>query len=76
MGEVFVAVQRRPVQRTVALKLIKRGMDSKEVLARFNAERQALATMSHPNIAKILDGGTTEAGRPYFVMELVKGGSS
>lgn len=73
MGVVYVAEQKEPVRRQVALKIIKPGMDSKEVLARFDAERQALATMSHPNVAKILDGGTTEAGRPYFVMALVKG---
>lgn len=73
MGVVYVAEQQEPVRRHVALKIIKPGMDSKEVLARFDAERQALATMSHPNIAKILDGGTTQAGRPFFVMELVKG---
>src|SRR5205823_8300823 len=73
MGEVWMAEQRDPVKRLVALKLIKPGMDSKAVLARFEAERQALAMMDHPNIAKVLDGGTTESGRPYFVMELVKG---
>ncbi len=73
MGSVWMAEQRDPVKRLVAVKLIKPGMDSKAVLARFEAERQALALMDHPNIAKILDGGTTEAGRPYFVMELVKG---
>ena len=63
----------QPVRRTVALKLIKAGMDSRQVLARFEAERQALALMDHPNIAKVFDAGTTDAGRPYFVMELVKG---
>lgn len=73
MGAVYVAEQTEPVRRKVALKLIKPGMDSKAVIARFEAERQALAMMSHPNIAKILDAGTTEQGRPYFVMELVKG---
>jgi eukaryotic-like serine/threonine-protein kinase len=73
MGAVFVAVQAPPMERKVALKIIKPGMDSREVLARFEAERQALALMDHPNIAKVLDGGTTAAGRPYFVMELVKG---
>jgi non-specific serine/threonine protein kinase/serine/threonine-protein kinase len=73
MGSVWVAEQSQPVRRKVALKLIKAGMDSKAVLARFEAERQALALMDHPNIAKVLDGGTTENGRPYFVMELVKG---
>ena len=73
MGEVWVADQLEPIRRRVALKLIKPGMDSKTVLARFEAERQALALMDHPNIAKVLDAGTTEDGRPYFVMELVKG---
>ncbi|HEY1376349.1 MAG TPA: serine/threonine-protein kinase, partial [Gemmataceae bacterium] len=73
MGTVWMAEQRQPVKRLVALKLIKPGMDSRAVLARFEAERQALALMDHPNIAKVLDGGTTETGRPYFVMELVKG---
>ncbi|QDV26786.1 serine/threonine-protein kinase [Aureliella helgolandensis] len=73
MGVVYVAEQQEPVRRHVALKIIKPGMDSREILARFDAERQALAMMSHPNIAKILDGGATEAGRPFFVMELVKG---
>ncbi len=73
MGTVWVAEQLQPVRRKVALKLIKAGMDSKSVLARFEAERQALAIMDHPNIAKVLDGGLTETGRPYFVMEYVKG---
>jgi serine/threonine protein kinase len=73
MGTVFVAQQDRPIRRKVALKLIKPGMDSKSVVARFEAERQALAMMDHPNIAKVLDAGTTESGRPYFAMELVKG---
>lgn len=73
MGEVWVAEQTVPVRRKVALKLIKAGMDSKTVLARFEAERQALAVMDHPNIAKVLDGGLTEQGRPYFVMEYFKG---
>jgi eukaryotic-like serine/threonine-protein kinase len=73
MGLVFVAEQQQPVRRRVALKLIKPGMDSKQVVARFEAERQALALMEHPNIARVLDAGTTAAGRPYFVMELVKG---
>jgi hypothetical protein len=73
MGTVWVAEQTKPVRRKVALKLIKAGMDSKTVLARFDAERQALALMDHPNIAKVLDGGTSESGRPYFVMEFVKG---
>ena len=73
MGTVFMAEQTQPVQRKVALKLIKSGMDSRQVIARFEAERQALALMDHPNIARVLDAGTTENGRPYFVMELVKG---
>src|SRR5262245_59588926 len=73
MGTVWVAEQTEPVRRKVALKLIKPGMDSRNVLARFEAERQALAIMDHPNIAKVLDGGLTEAGRPFFVMEYVKG---
>jgi hypothetical protein len=73
MGAVWVAEQTQPVRRKVALKLIKAGMDSKAVLSRFEAERQALALMDHPNIAKVLDGGTTESGRPFFVMEYVKG---
>jgi len=73
MGSVWVADQLKPVKRRVAIKLIKAGMDSKQVLARFEAERQALAVMDHPNIAKILDGGMTDSGRPYFVMEYVKG---
>jgi serine/threonine protein kinase len=73
MGAVWAAEQIEPVKRKVALKLIKAGMDSKNVLARFEAERQALAVMDHPNIAKVLDGGLTEHGRPFFVMEYVKG---
>ena len=73
MGSVWRAQQSEPVKRFVAVKLIKSGMDSKAVLARFEAKRQALAVMDHPNIARILDGGVTEAGSPYFVMELVKG---
>ncbi len=73
MGLVFVAEQQHPVRRKVALKVIKPGMDTRQVVARFEAERQALALMDHPNIAKVLDGGTTDSGRPYFVMELVKG---
>ena len=73
MGAVYVAEQTEPVRRKVAIKLIKPGMDSKAVLARFEAERQALALMDHPNIAKVLDGGLTDAGRPYFVMEYVRG---
>lgn len=73
MGTVFVAEQEKPLRRKVALKLIKPGMDTKSVIARFEAERQALAMMDHPSIAKVLDAGTTESGRPYFAMELVKG---
>jgi serine/threonine protein kinase len=73
MGSVWAAEQIEPVRRKVAVKLIRPGMDSNQVLARFEAERQALALMDHPNIAKVLDGGLTEAGRPFFVMELVKG---
>ena len=73
MGSVWAAEQREPVTRNVALKLIKKGMDSSAVLARFDAERQALALMDHPNIARIFDGGITEAGTPFFVMELVNG---
>jgi non-specific serine/threonine protein kinase/serine/threonine-protein kinase len=73
MGSVWLAEQREPVRRKVAVKLIKAGMDSKSVLARFEAERQALALMDHPNIAKVFDGGMTEQARPYFVMEYVKG---
>ncbi len=73
MGSVYLAEQLQPVKRRVALKLIKAGMDSRTVLARFESERQALALMDHPNIAKVLDAGTTENGRPFFVMELVKG---
>ncbi len=73
MGSVWVAEQKQPVRRKVAIKLVKAGMDSKQVLARFEAERQALAMMDHPNIAKVFDGGITEHGRPYFVMEYVKG---
>lgn len=73
MGVVYMAEQTAPVVRRVALKIIKLGMDTKQVIARFEAERQALAMMDHPNIAKVLDGGATETGRPYFVMELVQG---
>ena len=73
MGAVFMAEQTEPVRRKVALKIIKLGMDTKSVVARFEAERQALALMDHPSIAKVLDAGSTETGRPYFVMELVKG---
>jgi serine/threonine-protein kinase len=72
-GLVFVAEQQHPVRRKVALKVVKPGMDTREVIARFEAERQALALMDHPNIARVLDGGETASGRPYFVMELVKG---
>jgi len=72
-GVVYVAEQEQPVRRKVALKVIKLGMDTKNVMARFEAERQALAMMDHPNIAKVLDGGATETGRPYFVMEMVRG---
>jgi tetratricopeptide (TPR) repeat protein/serine/threonine protein kinase len=73
MGTVWMAQQTEPVKRLVAIKLIKAGMDSRQVIARFEAERQALALMDHPNIARVLDGGTSDAGRPYFVMDLVKG---
>src|SRR5262245_11845950 len=73
MGTVWMAQQTEPVKRLVALKLIKAGMDSRQVIARFEAERQALALMDHPNIARVLDGGTTPSGRPYFVMDLFKG---
>jgi WD40 repeat protein len=73
MGTVYLAEQTRPVKRKVALKLIRLGMDSRAVLARFDAERQALALMDHPNIARVYDGGTTEAAQPFFVMELVQG---
>jgi serine/threonine protein kinase/WD40 repeat protein len=73
MGVVYMADQQSPVRRRVALKLIKLGMDTKQVIARFEAERQALAMMEHPNIARVFDAGATESGRPYFVMELVKG---
>jgi eukaryotic-like serine/threonine-protein kinase len=72
-GVVYVAEQREPVKRRVALKIIKLGMDTKQVVARFEAERQALAMMDHPNIAKVLDAAATETGRPFFVMELVRG---
>ncbi|NQU24234.1 MAG: protein kinase [Candidatus Nealsonbacteria bacterium] len=73
MGVVYMAEQTEPVERRVALKIIKPGMDTREVIGRFEAERQALAMMDHPNIAKVFDAGTTDSGRPYFVMELVKG---
>ncbi len=72
-GEVYMAEQQEPVSRKVALKVIKPGMDSREVIARFESERQALAMMEHPNIAQVLDAGTTSTGQPYFVMELVRG---
>ena len=72
-GVVYMAEQEKPIRRRVALKIIKLGMDTKQVIARFEAERQALAMMEHPNIAKVFDGGATDTGRPYFVMELVKG---
>ncbi|MHC4558748.1 MAG: protein kinase domain-containing protein [Planctomycetota bacterium] len=73
MAVVYMAEQEKPIRRKVALKIIKLGMDTRQVIARFEAERQALAMMEHPNIAKVLDAGATETGRPYFVMELVKG---
>src|SRR5262249_31522588 len=73
MGTVWLAQQTEPVKRQVAVKLIKAGMDSRQVIARFEAERQALALMDHTNTARVLDGGTTSSGRPYFVMDLVKG---
>src|SRR5712664_1901073 len=72
-GVVFMAEQEQPVRRKVAIKIVKPGMDTKTVIARFEAERQALALMDHPNIARVLDAGATESGRPYFVMELVRG---
>src|SRR6266705_1935814 len=72
-GVVYMAEQEEPVRRRVALKVIKLGMDTKEVIARFEAERQALAMMDHQNIAKVFDAGATRTGRPYFVMELVRG---
>jgi non-specific serine/threonine protein kinase/serine/threonine-protein kinase len=73
MGEVWLAEQTTPVHRQVALKIIKAGMDSAQVVARFEAERQALALMDHPAIARVFDAGTTPLGRPYFVMEYVRG---
>ncbi len=73
MGEVWLAEQRQPVERKVALKIIKPGMDSAMVIARFSAERQALARMDHPAIARVYDAGATAAGRPYFVMEYIRG---
>src|ERR1043165_1545365 len=72
-GSVWLAEQKEPVRRKVALKIIKLGMDTRMVVARFEAERQALAMMDHPNIAKVLDAGASETGRPFFVMELVRG---
>src|SRR5262249_62031401 len=72
-GVVLMADQQRPVRRQVAVKVLKPGMDPRRVVARFEAERQALALMAHPNIAQVLDGGETASGRPYFVMELVRG---
>jgi serine/threonine protein kinase len=73
MGEVYEAEQAKPIRRKVALKFIKLGMDTRQVVARFDTERQALALMSHPSIARVFDVGTTERGRPYFVMEYVAG---
>src|SRR3954463_11304612 len=73
MGVVYQAEQLRPVKRIVAIKVIKLGMDTREVIARFEAERQALAVMEHPGIARVYDAGATETGRPYFVMEFVRG---
>ena len=72
-GSVWMAEQKEPVKRRVALKIIKLGMDTKQVIARFEAERQALAMMDHSNIARVFDAGATETGRPYFVMEYVRG---
>jgi len=73
MAVVYMAEQAQPIRRKVALKIIKLGMDTRQVIARFEAERQALAMMDHPNIARVFDAGATETGRPYFVMELVAG---
>src|SRR5512146_2685756 len=73
MGVVYMAEQAEPIRRKVALKIIKLGMDTRQVIVRFEMERQALALMDHPNIARVLDAGATDTGRPYFVMELVKG---
>src|SRR5687767_14801726 len=73
MGTVYRAEQRAPIQRIVAVKVVKLGMDTRDVMARFESERQALALMNHPNVAKVLDAGATDAGRPYFVMEYVQG---
>src|SRR5262249_41447564 len=72
-GVVFMAEQQQPIRRKVALKVLKPGMDTRQVVARFEAERQALGLMDHPNIAHVFDGGATASGRPYFVMELVRG---
>ena len=72
-GVVYLAEQQEPVRRHVALKIVKPGMDTREVIARFEAERQALALMDHPSIARVFDGGATDCGHPYFVMELVQG---
>ncbi|MBL7189028.1 MAG: protein kinase [Phycisphaerae bacterium] len=72
-GIIYLAEQQRPMKRQVALKIIKPGMDSAQVIGRFEAERQALALLDHPNVARVYDAGTTESGRPYFVMEYVKG---
>jgi serine/threonine protein kinase len=73
MGSVYLAEQEHPIHRRVALKIIKPGMDSAQVIARFKAEWQALALMDHPHIARVVDAGTTDAGHPYFIMDLVKG---
>jgi eukaryotic-like serine/threonine-protein kinase len=73
MGAVYMAEQEKPIRRKVALKIIKPGMDTRHIVARFEAERQALALMDHPNIARVLDAGTTDSGRPFFVMDLVRG---
>src|SRR5262249_11862606 len=73
MGEVWLAEQTQPIRRRVALKLIKQGMDTRRVVARFEAERQALALMDHPCVAKVFDAGASLRGRPYFAMEFVKG---
>jgi eukaryotic-like serine/threonine-protein kinase len=73
MGEVYLADQGAPLRRQVAIKVIKVGMDTREVIARFETERQALALMNHPNIARVLDAGATASGRPYFVMEFIPG---
>ena len=72
-GSVYLAEQSEPIRRRVALKVVKAGMDTQQVIARFEQERQALAMMDHPGIAQVFDAGETETGRPYFVMELVKG---